>query len=39
MNLTVLKIAGNRLTGCVPAALRDRLSLDESDLGDLRFCR
>ena len=36
-NLTVLSLSGNRLTGCVPASLRDVADNDLAQLG-LSFC-
>ena len=36
-NLTVLRLAGNQLTGCVPASLQDVADNDLAHLG-LPFC-
>ena len=37
-NLERLRLDGNELSGCVPSSLSGQLNMDDSNLGDLRFC-
>ena len=39
VNLEVLDLNFNQLTGCVPSGLSGRLDMENSNLGGLQFCQ